>query len=288
MPKLYSSLCILFYLIAKDHVDAEICDLENKPFNFETVLLKAYKGNSSIYASMETSLAEPRNIAEYIVPDRDSILYIHGFLEDSKSKNAQVVPKAYLDRGDVNVVVVDWGELALNINYFYVASQVAMLGKAIAESLLKLAVIDLSRLHVIGHSLGAHVAAYVARSLNFTLNRLTGLDPALPLFYPSTCHIKKTDAAVVVILHTDGGFYGTGIDTGTVDFYANKGVSPQPGCPIIIGGESCSHQRSTRIYAESVLNPKAFPSRKCSNKFMTNGRDNEVVYFNDSTPKNVC
>ena len=63
----------------------------------------------------------------------------------------------------------------------------------------------------------------------------TGLDPAFPLFYPSACHIRSTDAEAVVILHTDGGFYGVAINTGTVDFYANKGISVQPGCPIIFG-----------------------------------------------------
>lgn len=63
-----------------------------------------------------------------------------------------------------------------------------------------------------------------------------GLDPAFPLFYPSTCHIRESDAKNVIILHTDGGFYGTPVETGSADFYANKGVSPQPGCPVIIGG----------------------------------------------------
>ncbi|XP_076298872.1 phospholipase A1 [Lasioglossum baleicum] len=288
MTKLYSSLCILFCLIAKEYVDAGICDLNNNPFNFTKVLLKVYKGDSSLFTSTESSLTNPQNISKDIDPDKDTVLFIHGFIEDSEAENVQVVPKAYLDRGDVNVLVVDWGELAFNINYFYVSSQTMMLGKAIAEAVLKLAdVVDLSTLHIIGHSLGAHVAGQVARSVNGTLKRLTGLDPAFPLFYPSACHIKQTDAAAVVILHTDGGFYGTPIDTGTVDFYANKGVSPQPGCPIIIGGEICSHQRSTRLFAESVTNPRAFPARECLYKLGENDSDNEVVYLNDSTPTNV-
>lgn len=62
-----------------------------------------------------------------------------------------------------------------------------------------------------------------------------GLDPAFPLFYPSECHLRSSDAKAVIILHTDGGFYGTPFNTGTVDFYANKGISPQPGCPPTIG-----------------------------------------------------
>lgn len=288
MTKLYSSLCILFCLIAKDYVNAGICDLDSSPFNYKKVLLKVYKGDSTLFKTTESSLTNPENISKDLDPGKDTILFIHGFMEDSESENGQVVPKAYLDRGDVNVLVVDWGDLAFNINYFYVSSQIPMLGKTIAEALLKLAdVVDLSTLHVIGHSLGAHAAAQVARSMNVTLSRITGLDPAFPLFYPSACHIKQTDATDVVILHTDGGFYGTPIDTGTVDFYANKGVSPQPGCPIIIGGDICSHQRSTRIFAESVTHPKAFQARKCFNNLVGNNSGNELVYFNDSTPTNI-
>ncbi|KZC03801.1 Venom phospholipase A1 [Dufourea novaeangliae] len=223
-----------------------------------------------------------------IEANRESVLYIHGFMENADSDNVQIIIKAYLDKGDVNVILVDWGEVAIDINYLYVASQVTVIGKAVAESLKKLVeVIDLNTLHVVGHSLGAHIAGHIGRFVSVTLSRITGLDPALPLFYPSTCHIRSNDAEAVVILHTDGGFYGTPIDTGTVDFYANKGVSPQPGCPIIIGGELCSHQRSTKIYAESLKNPKAFPAYKCIDKIIENIKGNSEIYFGDATPKNI-
>ncbi|XP_076664504.1 phospholipase A1 isoform X2 [Andrena cerasifolii] len=231
----------------------------------------------------------PENIIEDILPDKRSILYIHGFMEDPESDNVRIIIKAYLDKGDVNVILVDWGEIAIDINYVYVASQVPVVGKAVAESLEKLGeAIDLNTLHVIGHSLGAHIAGHIGRYMNITLSRITGLDPALPLFYPSTCHVRSTDAEAVVILHTDGGFYGTPIDTGTVDFYANRGVSPQPGCPIIIGGELCSHQRSTKIFAEALKNPKAFPAHKCIDKIPRNRSEGAEIYFGDSTPHNIC
>ncbi|XP_078052318.1 putative phospholipase A1 magnifin [Augochlora pura] len=282
MSKLFT---IIIYLITKATVDAAICDAKIDPSIVNKIYLQVYKGNSSSYTFTKTHVSNPEIIAKDIVPGIQSILYVHGFLEDSNYENVMVVPKAYLDRGDVNVIVVDWGEVALNINYFYVSGQVPHVGELVGESMVKLGdVIDLKNLHLIGHSLGAHVVGYVSQFMNVTLNRITGLDPAFPLFYPSPCSIKKTDAEIVVILHTDAGVYGTPIDTGTLDFYANKGVSPQPGCPIIIGGEICSHQRSTMFFAEAVRNPKAFPAHKCIDKFK---KDDEIVYFNDSTPENV-
>ncbi|KOX76288.1 Venom phospholipase A1, partial [Melipona quadrifasciata] len=246
------------------------------------IRLKVYQGNSSHFTSTESTVTNPGNIADAILTDRDSILYIHGFMENTEAENVRVIIRAYLDKGDVNVILLDWGDIAYHINYVYVASQVAAIGRVVAESLNQLIeLIDLNTLHVIGHSLGAHIAGKIGRFAN--ISRITGLDPAFPLFYPSACHIRSTDAEAVVILHTDGGFYGAAINTGTVDFYANKGISVQPGCPIIFGAELCSHQRSVAIYAESLNSPKAFPAHKCFDKIA----DVEEVYFGDSTPKNI-
>ncbi|KAK1116964.1 hypothetical protein K0M31_017117 [Melipona bicolor] len=270
------------------------------------IRLKVYQGNSSHFTSTESTVTNPGNIADAILTDRDSILYIHGFMENTEAENVRVIIRAYLDKGDVNVILLDWGDIAYHINYVYVASQVAAIGRVVAESLNQLIeLIDLNTLHVIGHSLGAHIAGKIGKFAN--ISRITeiftnicgpvyaltsqkdinlsntGLDPAFPLFYPSACHIRSTDAEAVVILHTDGGFYGAAINTGTVDFYANKGISVQPGCPIIFGAELCSHQRSVAIYAESLNSPKAFPAHRCFDKIA----DVEEVYFGDSTPKNI-
>ncbi|XP_033364223.1 lipase member H-A-like [Bombus vosnesenskii] len=282
--KTYAYLYLMFYLIHKDVIGAVICDEEDTLHVSTKIRLKIYKGNSSHFTSTESMITNPGSIADDILPDRDSILYIHGFMENTEAENVRIIIKAYLDKGDVNIIALDWGDIAFHINYVHVSSQIVTIAKAVAESLNKLVdLIDLNTLHVVGHSLGAHIAGNIGRYANVNLSRITGLDPALPLFYPSTCHIRSTDAEAVVILHTDGGFYGTATNTGTVDFYANGGISVQPGCPIIFGGEFCSHQRSTRIYAESLMNPKAFPAHNCLNEIA----DTEEIYFGDSTPKNI-
>ncbi|XP_012141585.2 pancreatic triacylglycerol lipase [Megachile rotundata] len=285
MRIIHFCLCILLCIVAKDEVAARICDTKSNPDIIAKIRLMVYKGNSTEFSFSDVRLANPEDIAKYVSRDKDTILYIHGFLENPDADNVQTIIKAYLEERDVNLIALDWGDIAIDINYLFVSSQVSVIGEAVGEFLEKLSeVIDLNTLHVIGHSLGAHVAGQIGRSMNVTLARITGLDPAFPLFYPSTCHIRPTDAETVVILHTDAGFYGTPVDTGTVDFYANRGVVPQPGCPKIIGSELCSHQRSVKLYAESLKNPKAFPAHKCVDKSEESGR---IIYFGDATPKNI-
>lgn len=64
-------------------------------------------------------------------------------------------------------------------------------------------------------------------------SRITGLDPAGPLFKPnSTVFLTKDDAEFVDVIHTDSGFYGTKMALASVDFYPNDGVRAQCGCSI--------------------------------------------------------
>lgn len=66
--------------------------------------------------------------------------------------------------------------------------------------------------------------------------RITGLDPAGPLFFavrPAFVEhfaLEGSDAEMVDIIHTDRDFYGFSESTGTADFYPNGGTRYQPGC----------------------------------------------------------
>lgn len=64
------------------------------------------------------------------------------------------------------------------------------------------------------------------------LGRITGLDPAGPLYRLAGAddRLASTDADLVVALHTDGGVAGYWRAIGDVDFYANGGFPQQPGC----------------------------------------------------------
>lgn len=97
---------------------------------------------------------------------------------------------------------------------------------------------NLNRIQITGHSLGAQVAGATGRAvkkiLNSKVSRITGLDPARPLFediqFRSIGRLTKEDAELVVVVHTDGGGYGYLLSAGHVDFFPNRGVASQPGC----------------------------------------------------------
>lgn len=58
------------------------------------------------------------------------------------------------------------------------------------------------------------------------------MDPAGPLFFPTDTagRLTNEDADLVVVLHTDGFNNGYYFECGDIDFYANGGTAPQPGC----------------------------------------------------------
>ena len=151
---------------------------------------------------------------------------------------------------DMNVIAVDWSggnqfpyEQAV-ANTVIAAVAIRQLLQAIIEK-----GVQPQQIHLIGHSLGAHISSYVGRNLP-NLGRISGLgmfyfekychlfnsflDPAGPSFYDSDTpdRLDASDALFVDVVHTDGAPHmvsGFGyMDTlGHVDFYPNGG-STQP------------------------------------------------------------
>lgn len=92
--------------------------------------------------------------------------------------------------------------------------------------------------HLIGHSLGAHLAGLIGRDVIERTNnrrkirRITGLDPAGPgFFFGSNLHaLAASDAYFVSNIHTDAPLFGAPYATGHADFWPNF-ATVQPGCP---------------------------------------------------------
>lgn len=44
--------------------------------------------------------------------ERQTVLYVHGYVEAPSHQSIHVIVDAYLKRGDHNILVLDWSELA--------------------------------------------------------------------------------------------------------------------------------------------------------------------------------
>lgn len=176
---------------------------------------------------------------------------------------------AYLDQGDYNVITVHWGEYSNQTNYFKTVSKCNEVGIVTGYFLLDLfkqGFLDPNNTHIIGHSVGAHVAGSSGRTFfsesQTKLARITGeynsyktyrsnsapipscmfpvagLDPSSPGFKDSwfswrrSNRLDDSDALFVDVIHTASGISGMSKPIGHADFYPNNGVSPQPACKL--------------------------------------------------------
>ncbi|KAH0539273.1 hypothetical protein KQX54_003434 [Cotesia glomerata] len=233
-------------------------------------------------------------IYQHIDNSKPSVLYIHGFTEKPADESVRTIVNAYLNRGTVNMLVLDWSRFSYE-EYFNLIPKVRVMGKITAETFDRLFELglNLDTFHLIGHSMGAPLAAAIGEFSDYDLPRITGLDPAGPGYDESSkaLNLNYNNAIFVDIIHTDMGFFGTTKPNGTSDYFANGGERPQPGCPYPESVQDtvgiCDHRKSWRIYAASIINPQAFLALKCpsySDYLAGNCKNNEAVYFGLFTP----
>ncbi|XP_055976302.1 pancreatic lipase-related protein 3 [Sorex fumeus] len=193
---------------------------------------------------------------------------------------------ALLQVEDVNCINLDW--INGSLEYLHAVNNLRVVGAEVAyfiDVLVKKFGYSPSQVHLIGHSLGAHVAGE-AGSRTPGLGRITGLDPAGPYFHntPNEVRLDPSDATLVDVIHTNAARFlfefgaGTINACGHLDFYPNGGKH-MPGCEDFItpffkldfkaykeemaSFFDCNHARSHRFYTESVLNPDAFIAYPC-------------------------
>ncbi|XP_049306971.1 phospholipase A1 VesT1.02-like [Bactrocera dorsalis] len=191
---------------------------------------------------------------------------IHGWQSDSDSDLNPLIRDAYLASGKYNVFSVDWSDKAQTLNYAASVLRVPGVGKQVAtfiDFLNQEGGLSFDQVHVIGHSLGAHVSGIAGKNVRYgRIQQITGLDPALPMFsYESPAdRLNQNDAYYVESIQTCGGLLGFLKPIGKSAFYPNGGKS-QPGCGLDLVG-SCAHSRSWIYYAEAIQSNN-FPSMKC-------------------------
>ncbi|KAJ3611905.1 hypothetical protein NHX12_021918 [Muraenolepis orangiensis] len=179
---------------------------------------------------------------------RPSAFVIHGYRPTG-------APPDWIDRlvrllaeeEDLNVIVVDWNHGAANLNYF-TAEEGASLGAV----------------HLVGVSLGAHLAGFVGANLKGKIGRITGLDPAGPMFTSATPaeRLDPSDAMFVDVLHTDMDAFGDFLDGRCLQCEAFK---PAP-CPVL--GYNMSRWKDTLLQLGQTKayfsTTAALPYRKAS------------------------
>ena len=145
---------------------------------------------------------------------------------------------AFRSKTNHNFVALDWSGGAKIADYAQAAANTQSAGRAIAHMFneLKNNGFRANQFECAGHSLGAHVcsnaAKYAKSEFGFTINRVTGMDAAGPMFEETTAAVRidKSDASFVDLIHTNGGnedsgFLGMHAALGHADFFPNGGAN---------------------------------------------------------------
>lgn len=186
-------------------------------------------------------------------------LLIHGFTTNESSIWYKPLKNAYLSKGPHNIFYIDWSK-AGNKTYEISGANTKPIGAFVGDFLIASG-ICLDKIHVIGHSMGSHLAGFIGKHIfNQTgekIYRITATDPAKPFYETPTTteddRVSDKDATFVDIIHTDIRHWGFASPIGHVDFYANDGIM-QPGCP--------SLQEDGKLVTYKVLNILIFNFQK--------------------------
>nr|XP_034372384.1 pancreatic triacylglycerol lipase isoform X2 [Arvicanthis niloticus] len=220
--------------------------------------------------------------------NRKTRIIIHGFIDKGEENWLSNMCKNMFQVESVNCICVDWkgGSRATYTqatqNVRVVGAEVALLVNVLQSNLGY----SPNNVHLIGHSLGSHVAGEAGKRTFGAIGRITGLDPAEPYFQgtPEEVRLDPTDAQFVDAIHTDAApivpnlGFGMSQTVGHLDFFPNGGVE-MPGCQknvlsqiVDIDGiwegsrnfAACNHLRSYKFYTDSIVNPTGFAGFSCS------------------------
>lgn len=171
-------------------------------------------------------------------PAYPSKIIIHGFGGGRNLSPSPNLRKAYFTIGNYNIFIVDYGTAVKEpcVSQMDWAPRFASL--CISQLIKYLARhprgVQPNKLHLIGYSVGAHIAGLIANYLSEKdgkIERITALDPTIFYFagLNNSRDLDSSDAHFVDVLHTGAGVLGQWHSSGHADFYVNGG-SRQPGC----------------------------------------------------------
>ncbi|KAF8778025.1 Inactive pancreatic lipase-related protein 1 like protein [Argiope bruennichi] len=165
-------------------------------------------------------------------------LIVHGFLDGTYTMSWNLDLKdQFLLSADENVIVVDTSSLSLLLVPRIIYPQTVADSRAVGVQVAQLITflhenlgVDMGKIHIIGHSLGAHIGGYAGERLP-KLGRITGLDPAGPWYrkVPKNVELDDTDATFVDVIHSNPApfvlfGFGTDEDRGHINFWPSGGI----------------------------------------------------------------
>ncbi|KAK7593088.1 hypothetical protein V9T40_007840 [Parthenolecanium corni] len=229
----------------------------------------------------KTSNSEGKNSVAFI---------IHGFHGAAYEPMFQNIKNAYLSKANWTVIMVDWEKPSRVARYETAVNSALIIASLLAKWISTALVngyVDASRMHIVGFSMGAHIAGNVGKRVTGgKVAKIFALDPALPIYDKKniTERLHIDDAEFVEVIHTCGNFISFDADLGHVDFYPNGGQFPQPGCLDprqstqdvwgleIITVMVCSHNIALKYFAESIYDEHKFTAVRCDSwrEFQTN------------------
>ncbi|XP_077682670.1 lipase member H isoform X1 [Eretmochelys imbricata] len=163
-----------------------------------------------LYTRQNQNCAETLSSAgsRYLNVTKKTTLIVHGYRPTGSPPIwIQQAVHLLLSVEDMNIIIVDWNRGATTLLYHRASSntkKVAEFLKTLIDQMLADGA-SLDSVYMIGISLGAHISGFVGQLYNGKLGRITGLDPAGPLFNgkPPEERLDPTDAQFVDVIHSD-------------------------------------------------------------------------------------
>ncbi|XP_053395703.1 pancreatic triacylglycerol lipase-like [Mercenaria mercenaria] len=208
-------------------------------------------------------------------------IVVHGFWQNGKAQWIQDMTAALLQKEPMSVITVDWGS-GSGFPYHQATVNARVVGaetSRLINCLRAHAGVSVDKVHIIGHSLGAHIAGYVGKTVP-GITRITGLDPAEYMYKDTDprVHLEKSDAQFVDIIHSDGSEYDWVSVTIDIIFHYVK-PNAQAFYKLF-----CSHSRSIHLFIESINTDCPFYGHPCDSISDLDSNKGNCL----SCPRGVC
>lgn len=202
-------------------------------------------------------------------PTLPSRYLIHGWNGDRNNEvNVFTLDALFNVSHNLNLITVEWKNCAKS-DYSEVRGRLKSVGEVLGKFIDFVAdhyPTQLNQTELIGHSFGAHVAAFAGKYLiakQRIVAAIIGLDPAGPLFSEDKPNerLDKGDANYVEIIHTSIRAIGFPEPIGHVDHYPYVHSKHQPGC----SDSTCDHNSAISYFVESVNQTNGILAKQCTN-----------------------